>query len=146
MTRIRTLLAAALVAFASCFAVPAAFATETVLTPVEISTTGASTAATAAAAGGNSFQASSDARTFVRVANASGSSITVTLVHQTSQVANVPGVGTIVVPDIAVSVPATTGDLLIGPIQPAYIDTSGYAHLTFSAVSSVTVRPFHLSR
>jgi len=146
MKSFRNLIASALLALAAFGALAApAFAVETSITVRDVTGAGYSTAASAANAGGSSFQASSDQRTFLRVTNANGSPITLTIVHQQASF-NAPGVGTASVPDITVTVPATTGDLLVGPIYPAYIDASGLAHITFSAVTSVSVAAFRLTR
>jgi hypothetical protein len=45
-----------------------------------------------------------------------------------------------------VQVGATTGDVMVGPIPDAYIDSDGYAHITWDAVSGVTVAAIRLPR
>lgn len=120
-----------------------AFAAETTITPVTITSAGASSAVSAANVDGSKFRVPADDRTFIRVTNADSSTHTITLVAQTTS-ARVPGVGVVAIDDIDVTVAANTGDVLIGPITPAYIDSSGYAHVTFDAVTSVSVAVFRL--
>ena len=83
-------------------------------------------------AAGASDTVAPDERAFWRVKNASGSPITATVVvpGTTFGQAN---------PDVAVTVEATTGDKLIGPLVPALADpSSGLITLTTSAQTSVT--------
>lgn len=99
------------------------------LSPQQIAITGLTVALSAA---GASDTAAPDDRVFWRVKNASGSAITATVVvpGTTFGQAN---------PDVAVNVPATTGDVLIGPLVPALADAStGLITLTTSAQTSVT--------
>jgi uncharacterized protein YaiE (UPF0345 family) len=84
----------------------------------------------AAGAGGDTFQVNSNS--FLHVRNASGGSITVTVV--------VPGNTEfgIAQPDPTVSVPAA-GDRIIS-LRPGLVDpATGLAGVTYSAVTSVTV-------
>lgn len=96
----------------------------------QIGVAGTATTLTAAAGGGDTV--TPDDRTFLWVKNASGSPITVTVV--------VPGAyfGQNL-PDIAVSVPATTGERLIGPLDRRLQNTSGFVDVTYSGVTSLTV-------
>lgn len=74
-----------------------------------------------------------DDRAFLLVRNASGSADTVTVVT--------PGVGPggIPVPDITVTVPASNGERLIGPLGSSYADPStGLVSVTHSVTTSVT--------
>jgi hypothetical protein len=73
-------------------------------------------------------------RTFLHVKCAAGSSMTVTL----SSTAKVRGQSAA---DVIVTVPATTGDMMIGPITPDLFagTTDGLASITYSATTSVTV-------
>lgn len=95
---------------------------------------------TAAAGGGDTFVP--DNRTMIHVKNASGSSVTVTVVTpRTDAVGNA-------VADNTFTVPATTGDKEAGP-WPAeiYADpTTGLANITYSATTSVTVAVKQLSQ
>ena len=80
---------------------------------------------------GNMFL--NDGKTFLEVKNASGSPITVTL--------NIPALvdgAAVVAP--TVSIPATTGDKIIGPF-PAniYNQSDGKVYVDFSAQTSVTI-------
>lgn len=72
---------------------------------------------------------------FLQVKNASGSPITVTFPIPVT----VDGQA---VTSRSVSVPATTGDRIIGPFPTQYNDTTGNANCTFSAVTSVTCALF----
>lgn len=101
------------------------------LAPQQIQITGPAITLAAAAGGGDTV-APND-RLFLWVKNASGSPITVTVV--------VPGTyfGQ-ALPDVAVSVPATTGERMIGPLDSRLADPStGVISITYSAVTSVTV-------
>lgn len=73
-------------------------------------------------------------RTFLHVKNAAGASMTVTL----SSTAKVRGQAAA---DVIVTVPATTGDMMIGPVTPDLFagTTDGLAAVTYSATTSVTV-------
>ncbi len=119
--------------------------TETTLTVTSITKAGVTPTLAAANSGGSSFANDSSERVFLRAKNTDGSTATVTIVAQQTP-ASVPGVGSVTVPDIAVIVAATTGDVLIGPIPPAYIDSSGLSHVTYSSVTALTVAAFKLAR
>lgn len=116
---------------------------ETTLTVKEITKAGVASALAAANTDGSKWLASGG-RTFLQAKNASGSPINVTVEGQ--QTTNQPGVGPIAAPDIVVAVAATTGDVMIGPIPAAYCDADGFAHVTFSGVTSLTVAAFELPR
>ena len=72
---------------------------------------------------------------FLLVMNAGGSTDTVSI----AVAAGDPGVG-LTIADVTVSVPATTGDRLIGPLPAQYFadGTTGYATVTHSFTTSVT--------
>jgi hypothetical protein len=74
---------------------------------------------------------------FLHVKNASGAPITVTIAIP----AGASGWPNVAYTSTQVSVPATTGDRMIGPIQaPIYQDpTTGLATITYSGVTSLTV-------
>lgn len=73
-------------------------------------------------------------RTFLHVKNTAGSSMTVTL----SSTAKVRGQAAA---DVVVTVPATTGDMMIGPItQDLFAGVSdGLAAVAYSSTTNVTV-------
>jgi hypothetical protein len=101
-----------------------------------ITRAGLAPAFAAAAGGGDTFTPDGD--TFIEVKNASGSSVTVTIVTpRTDAWGNQ-------IADNVITVPATTGDRMIGPFPAdAYADpTTGLASITYSAVTSVTVAVF----
>lgn len=101
------------------------------LTAQVISLTGLSPNYSAAAAG---TKIACGERTFLHVKNAAGSSMTVTIT----------ATGTVrgqLAADLVVTVPATTGDKMIGPI-PAELfagASDGLAAITYSSTTSVTV-------
>lgn len=105
-----------------------------------INRAGLSTAFAAAAAGGDTFLPNSN--TFLEVKNASASPVTVTIVTPRNNAYGNP------IADNTISVPATTGDKMIGPF-PAdeYADpTTGLASVTYTASTSVTVGVFTLAQ
>lgn len=141
--RLRSFALAALLAAAALSIATPALAVENTITVVDVTTAGVAPTTTAANADGSKFRVGSDERVFIRVTNANASTRTLTLeVQRTS--ARVPGVGVVTIADKVITVPALTGDLLIGPITPAYIDNDGFAHVTYSAVSDVAFAVFRL--
>ena len=93
---------------------------------------------TLVAAAGGGDTAETGGGVFLVVKNASGASITVTLV--TPEVFD----GDLTLLDRAVSVAATTGQSFI-PLTSRYRDpTTGVASITYSAVTSVTVGVFRV--
>lgn len=91
---------------------------------------------TAASAGGDSVATAGDL--ILRFKNASGSSITATI--------NTPGnlpTG-VAYPDTTVTVPATTGDVLISVPASLYGDSNGVVSWTYSAATSVSVAVYQL--
>lgn len=97
----------------------------------QIAATGTAVSLVAAAGGGDTVNP--DDRMFLWVKNGSGAPITVTVV--------VPGTFYAQnLADIAVSVPATTGERLIGPLDRKLADPStGVVNITYSGVTSLTV-------
>lgn len=116
---------------------------ETTLTVKQITKAGVAAALAAANADGSKWLASGG-NTFLHVKNANGSNCEVTIAGQ--QTTNQPGVGPVLAPDIVVDVPATTGDMMIGPIPEAYLDATGYAHVTYESETSLTVAAFQLNK
>jgi hypothetical protein len=101
------------------------------LAPQQVLVTGTTPNFVAASVGGDACNP--DDRVFLRVKNASASSINVTIVD--------PGLTQIgqANPDPVVAVPATTGDVLINlPASLASLST-GLVSWTYSAVATVTV-------
>jgi hypothetical protein len=110
-----------------------------VFTKQKLTLAGVAPTYTAANAGGDSFvnDQADGSRTFLHVKNTGGSPITVTLDDPNSKT---PEGATAWNPDLAVSVPATTGDRMIGPIGPRFIDGNGSTAITYSATpTGVTV-------
>jgi hypothetical protein len=115
------------------------------LTVQNISKTGLAAAFTAAAAGGDSFANDSTERTVLHCKNTNAATRDVTIVAQRTT-ANVPGGGAVTIPNITVTIPATTGDVEIGPFPDAYNDSNGNVQVTYSAVANLTVAAKKLVR
>lgn len=111
------------------------------LTTQKIARAGVAPTFAAAAVGGDRFTPGH--YTYLEIKNAGGSPVTVT-VAATAKVDN-----DIALANTTVSVPATTGDIKIGPFPPRdYLatDGSGLADITYSGVTSVTIGVFSLSQ
>lgn len=107
----------------------------TALTVQTIDVDGVAAAYTAAQADGNSFV--NDGQTFLHVKNA-GAEITATV--QTP--AKVQGID---VEEVEVTIPATTGDVMIGPFPRAIFDQGAAGvYVDYSSVTTVTVAAFKL--
>lgn len=94
----------------------------------------------AAAGGGDAFLPSN--YTWLHIKNGGGSPITVTVVTpRTDPIGNA-------VADVAVSVPATTGERVIGPFPAEFFadPSTGLASITYSGVTTVTIGAFALSQ
>lgn len=101
------------------------------LTTQQVVITGLAPTFASAAGGGDTVVP--DDRTFLHVKNASAGAITVTVVvpGTTYGQAN---------PDVAVSVPATTGERMIGPLTAALVNpATGVVDISYSGVTSLTV-------
>lgn len=97
-----------------------------------------------AVAASDNFADDGSGRTFVEVNNAGGAAITVTVPAQTATV-TVPGVGSVTVPNISVSV--TNGQRrFIGPFTLAYRNSSGLVTVNYSATTSVTAGAFLVAK
>ncbi len=105
-----------------------------------ITRAGLAPAYAAAAGGGDTF--APDADTFLHVKNASGGALTVTIATPRTDTWGNP------IADNAISVPATTGDRMIGPFPAeAYGDpTTGLASITYSGVTSLTIGVFKVAK
>lgn len=91
--------------------------------------------------------ANPDGDTFVHVKNTSTASKVVTVTAQQTSVSNVPGYGTLTKSSVTVTVPATTGDKLIGPFPLlAFNNASGRLAVTYSAVTSLTIAALRLPK
>jgi hypothetical protein len=110
-----------------------------VLSKQKLSLAGLAPTYAAAAAGGDTFvnDQADGSRTFLHIKNTGGSPITVTLDDPNSKQ---PEGSTAWNPDLAVTVPATTGDRMIGPVGGRFIDGNGNTAITYSATpTGVTV-------
>ena len=110
------------------------------LTTQSISRSGLTTSFTSAAGGGDSF--TPDGQTLLRVKNASGSIITITVVSPGSVIEGVTK------GDVTFTVPATTGDVIAGPFPAEHFadPTDGLADITYSGVTSLTVAALRVSQ
>lgn len=82
--------------------------------------------------------------TFLHVKNGSGGSINVTISKQVST-KTVPGVGSLAVADIVVAV-AAGAEKFIGPFPAAYVDSSGFVNVAYSAITTVTAAAVEMLR
>jgi hypothetical protein len=76
-------------------------------------------------------------RDYLHVKNAAASPVTLTIAPQVTSVYQ-DGVGQITPPTLSISIPATTGEKIIGPVPSAYINSAGQVALTWSSATSVT--------
>lgn len=111
------------------------------LTKQQIVTTGLAPTFAACAGGGDKV-APGDT-TFIEVKNASAGALTVTIDDPNSAS---PSGAQAFNPDLSVSVPATTGDRMIGPLPAARFANSadGLVAITYSGVTSLTIGAFYL--
>jgi hypothetical protein len=110
------------------------------LTKQTISLTG--TQPTYAAAAGGGDKVAPGPSVFLHVKNTGGSACTVTIDDPTSLS---PSGATTFNPDLAVTVPATTGDRFIGPITERFLNPAdGLAAITYNQVAGVTVAALQL--
>lgn len=88
---------------------------------------------TYAAAAGGGDQVACDDRLFLHVKNTNASSRDVTIAT--------PGtVDGLAIADVVVTIPANTGDRMIGPIKASlFADANGFAQITYSAATGVTI-------
>lgn len=90
----------------------------------------------AASSGGNYF--ANDGRTFIEIKNASAGSVAVTVT-----VANT--VNGLTIQNPSYTIPATTGDRILGPFDTHYFnDSSGNVTVNYQSVDSVTIGAFRL--
>jgi len=107
-----------------------------VLTVAVLKHTGHTPALVAASAGGDDFP--NDGRTFLHIKNA-GAQITVTIDSKIKCSQNVEH-------DVAVIVPATTGEKLIGPFpKNEFDDSNGRVNVAYTGVTTVTVQAVSLA-
>ena len=105
------------------------------LTTQQVTPAGVGPTYAAAAAGGDKVVPGP--HTVLHVKNTGGSVVTVTIDDIKSAT---PAGATAFNPDVAVTVPATTGDRLIGPLSAErFTNTDGLVAITYSGVTGVTV-------
>ncbi|WP_159728387.1 hypothetical protein [Methylosinus sp. Ce-a6] len=95
------------------------------LTIQNISAAGLTPSFQAATASDTIPGANGNERLFLHAKNTNAATATVTINPVSPTTAKVQGVGQVAVPAIQVTIPATTGDKMIGPIPQAYIDATG---------------------
>jgi len=118
----------------------------TAITIQEITQAGIAPTYQAATASDAVQGAKADERLYIHAKNSNAATATITINPVSPTSAKVPGVGTITVPAITKVVPATTGDVLIGPISQAYIDATGQVTLANTGtITNLTVAAFHLA-
>ncbi len=101
-----------------------------------INHTGLSEALAAAAGGGDQFQ--NDGRIFLHVKNSNVSTRVVTINSQNNCSQGFDH-------DIAVTIPANTGDKMIGPFPPGrFDDGSGFVQVTYSTEVDLTIAAIRL--
>ncbi|WP_336214389.1 hypothetical protein [Nonomuraea sp. LPB2021202275-12-8] len=101
------------------------------LTPVTTSRTGLAWAGAAANVDGHAF--GDNGRRLVRLKNTDAAARTVTV----PTAVQVDGLD---VEDLEVTIPATTGDVTIGPFTSVYRQPNGKVHLDYSAVAGLSVQ------
>ena len=81
------------------------------------------------------------ARVFIHVKNTNAATRTCTIV-------SAPSVLGLAIADVIVTVPATTGDKMIGPVPAEYFadPADGFADITWDATSNVTIAVLDLSQ
>ena len=105
------------------------------LTAQDIVETGLNATYDAAAAGGDTFQNTSNSRIFLHVKNGDVGSHTVTVAAVASTY-NLPGIGLLGKSDISVAVPAS-GERFIGPLPLSAFGAN--PDITYDDVTSVTI-------
>jgi|GEM_PF-1855097 len=112
-------------------------------TPISIVPTGLAPSYNSVALA-DTFASPQDQLTFLHVKNGSGSAVTVTIAPYLTSVPNGLA-GTQTVSSLSVSVPAS-GDRMIGPFAPAFIDASGNVNVSYSSITSVTAAAIRMPR
>lgn len=108
----------------------------TTLTVQDIVNTGLAPAYSSAASGGNQFV--NDGKTFLHIKNTNAAVRAITVTTPVT-------IQGLAVGDVNVSIPATTGDKMIGPFPTSYFNYSGaLTKVDFSAVADVTIAAIRL--
>lgn len=111
----------------------------TALSREDVARSGLAATYTSAIADGHQF--ANDGRTFIHVKNTSGGTVDVTV--------QTPGtVHGLAVEELVVTVPATTGDVMIGPFPPGVFNQpsdSPYVYVDYESTSGVTIAVLHLT-
>lgn len=88
----------------------------------------------------DTYQIPNDGRTFVHVKKTGANACNVTALSQ-----GTVGPGNLTIGNEVISVPATTGDRMIGPFPPSiFNDGSGLVNVTFSEVTGLTAAVLRL--
>lgn len=113
-----------------------------VLTVQDVIPVGTTPAYVAAAGGGDSFVRDTDGRYWIeaRNSNAASRDITIAPGNPNTLIDNQQ----VSVGSIVVTVPALTGEVMIGPITREFLDANGSVAITYSAVTNLTVGVFRM--
>jgi len=85
-----------------------------------------------------------DDRLFLHYKNTNASPATVTITPVIAS-RRVPGIGIVFTPNLVLTVPATTGDKMAGPIPPDYIDATGTVTMAHTGtITNLTVAAIRL--
>jgi hypothetical protein len=119
---------------------------ETTITVQNCVLAGLNVTLAAANTDGSKFLNPTDERTFLLVENANAATRNVVIETQQTSVP-VSGYGAVALADTTVTVPANTGKTLIGPFPAGqFNDADGYCHITFSAVTNLTIAAVRMAR
>lgn len=113
----------------------------TVITPTEVTAVGVAPAFVAGDQA-NGMQVNNDGHLLVEVKCTGAGACTVTFTTNGAKVA----LGAITVPNLTVTVPATTGDRIIGPFDPGIFNQAGgILYIDFSTGTGVTITAYHIA-
>lgn len=98
----------------------------------------------AAAAASDTFTDDGSQRTLYQIKNTGTQKIATIVPPQATE--TVPGVGLITIPTMTVTIPATTGDKMIGPFSPAYISSAGKVTVALDGIAGASVAAIKLAK
>lgn len=114
------------------------------LTVQSVTSSGATVSLSAAGDDSLRFLNDDGKTTWIRIANTNGSSRTATIVSQASTNYSIIPAG-LAATDASVTIPATTGDKVIGPFRTAgFNDSNDYVLIILSATADVTVQAYDM--
>jgi len=101
----------------------------------------------AAASTSDTFTDPGDERTFLHIKNTNGATRDITVAPASPATDNKPGIGPFTVPSITKTIGATTGDVMLGPFPPKFIDPStGLVTVTLTASAGVTIAAIRMAK